>query len=153
MEIKIDSRYPSIEMLRDRAKAKIPGFVFDYLDGGCNSNINLRRNTQDIREVLLKPYYLRDYPNIDMSVDLFGHRYSAPFGVAPIGLQGLIWPGAPKILAAAAKEYNVPFILSTVSTEDIETITKINEKAGSNFIILKMSQSELILSIDVLRVV
>ncbi len=129
MEIKIESRYPSIDMLRERAKAKIPGFVFDYLDGGCNANINLKRNTQDIREVLLKPYYLRDYPNIDMSVDLFGHRYSAPFGVAPIGLQGLIWPRAPKILAAAAKEYNVPFILSTVSTEDIETITKINEKA------------------------
>ena len=128
MEIKIQSSYPSIDLLREKAKAKIPGFAFDYLDGGCNSNTNIKRNTEEIRKVLLKPYYLRDVPQIDMSVKLFGHTYSAPFGVAPIGLQGLIWPGAPKILAAAAKEYNVPFILSTVATEDIETVSKINEK-------------------------
>jgi L-lactate dehydrogenase (cytochrome) len=129
MEIKIDSRYPSIDILREKAKKKIPGFAFDYLDGGCNSNANLQRNTSDIRKVFLKPYYIGNPPDIDLSVDLFGHKFSAPFGVAPIGLQGLIWPGAPKILAEAAKRYNVPFILSTVSTEDIETIMKINEKA------------------------
>ena len=88
MEIKIQSSYPSINLLREKAKAKIPGFAFDYLDGGCNSNTNIKRNTEEIRKVLLKPYYLRSVPQIDMSVKLFGHTYAAPFGVAPIGLQG-----------------------------------------------------------------
>ena len=129
MEIKIDSKYPSVETLRERARHKIPGFAFDYLDGGCNSNANLKRNTEDIRKVFLKPQYIGKTPEVDLSVRIFDHTYSAPFGVAPIGLQGLIWPGAPKILAQAAKTYNVPFILSTVSTEDIETIAKINDKA------------------------
>jgi L-lactate dehydrogenase (cytochrome) len=129
MEIKIDARYPSIDLLRLRAKQKIPGFAFDYLDGGCNTNLNLQRNTAEIRDVRLVPYYLRDTPQIDLTTDLFGHKYSLPFGIAPIGLQGLIWPGAPKILAQAAKDFNIPYILSTVSTEDIETIASINNKA------------------------
>jgi L-lactate dehydrogenase (cytochrome) len=126
MEIKIDSRYPSIDLLREKAKKKIPGFAFDYLDGGCNTNLNLQRNTSEIRDTRLIPYYLRETPAIDMSTELFEHTYSQPFGIAPIGLQGLIWPAAPKILAQAAKDYNIPYTLSTVSTEDIETISKIN---------------------------
>lgn len=61
---------------------------------------------------------------------MFGHTYDAPFGVAPIGLQGLIWPGAPEILARAAAEHNVPFVLSTVSTASIE---RIGEITGGKF--------------------
>ncbi|MGB5271791.1 MAG: alpha-hydroxy-acid oxidizing protein, partial [Eudoraea sp.] len=59
--IKFNSRYPSIEDLRERAKRRIPGFAFDYLDGGCNEEVNLRKNTSKIREVELKPDYLSEY--------------------------------------------------------------------------------------------
>ena len=59
--------------------------------------------------------------------ELFGHTYDAPFGVSPIGLQGLIWPKAPEILAKAAHEHNIPFILSTVSTSSVEKISEITE--------------------------
>ena len=62
-----------------------------------------------------------------MSVDLFGHTYDAPFGISPIGLQGLMWPKTPEILAAAAFKHNVPFCLSTVSTSSIETIAEITQ--------------------------
>ncbi|GAC37966.1 hypothetical protein GPSY_2345 [Paraglaciecola psychrophila 170] len=48
-------------------------------------------------------------------MELFGHKYDAPFGIAPIGLQGLMWPKAPEILAKAAADLNVPYALSTVS--------------------------------------
>ncbi len=129
MDFSINSAYPSVSMLREKAKATIPGFAFDYLDGGCNEEVNLRRNTADIHKVKLRPNYLRGMSNVDLSTTIFGKKYSLPFGIAPIGLQGLIWPGAPKILAHAAKKYNIPYILSTVSTEDIETITAINEDA------------------------
>ncbi len=121
------SEYPSIEHLRERARQRMPGFAMDYLDGGCFSEVNLTRNTEAIREVQLKPYYLRDYPGSDLRTELFGKTYDAPFGVAPIGLQGLMWPRATEILAKAAFEHNVPFVLSTVGTASIETVAELTE--------------------------
>ena len=59
----VDSRYPSVPDLRKKAQAKIPKFAFEYLDGGCNDEVNLKRNTAQIREVQLKPNYLVPYPS------------------------------------------------------------------------------------------
>jgi len=119
--------YPSIDALRLRAKERIPRFAFEYVDGGCNEEINLIRNTSEIREVQLQPYYLRDFQGISMKTKLFGVEYDAPFGIAPVGLQGLIWPHAAEILAKAATKHNIPYCLSTVSTASIETISEITE--------------------------
>lgn len=125
MNLDYNQSYPGIDDLRIKAKSKIPRFAFEYLDGGCNEDINLLRNTNELREIQLNPYYLDGHHGTDMTVDLFGKTYQAPFGVAPVGLQGLIWPNSPKILAKAAFEHQVPFILSTVSTNSIEEIAKI----------------------------
>ncbi len=122
-----NKEYPSVEDLRTRAQQKIPRFAFEYLDGGCNEDVNLRRNTSDIRELTLEPRYIRPYTKSDLSTNLFGHTYDAPFGIAPVGLQGLMWPNSPKILAQAAKEHNIPFILSTVTTLDIEEACRITD--------------------------
>lgn len=127
MDLKINSRYPSVSDLREKAKRKIPKFAFEYLDGGCNEDVNLHKNTSDIRKVELLPYYLSKHTGSDMRTELFGHTYDAPFGIAPVGLQGLMWPNAPEILAKAAFEHNVPFILSTVTTSSIERIAEITE--------------------------
>lgn len=123
----IDSRFPSIEHLRERARQRMPRFAFEYLEGGCNSEINLRRNTDEIREVQLRPWYLRNYPGSDQTTELFGKTYDAPFGISPIGLQGLMWPRATEILAKAAHTNNVPFVLSTVGTASIETVAELTE--------------------------
>lgn len=120
-------RYPAIDDLRERARRRIPRFAFEYLDGGCNEEINLRKNTDELREVELKPFYLRPHGTSGLTTELFGQVYDAPFGIAPIGLQGLMWPGAPEILARAAVRHNVPFILSTVSTASIERIGALTE--------------------------
>lgn len=122
-----NANYPSIDDLRNKAKFKIPGFAFEYLDGGCNEDVNLFRNTDDLRALELLPFYIRDFKETSLKTDLFGHTYDAPFGIAPIGLQGLIWPNAPEILAKAAFKHNVPFILSTVSTSSIERIMEITQ--------------------------
>jgi len=127
MDLNFNSNYPSIDSLRDKAKSKIPGFAFDYIDGGCNELVNLHKNTKEIRDIELKPYYLDKYGEISMKTELFGETYDAPFGIAPVGLQGLAWPKAPEILAKAAFEQNIPYVLSTVSTSSIETIAKITE--------------------------
>ncbi|RTL52381.1 MAG: alpha-hydroxy-acid oxidizing enzyme [Sphingobacteriales bacterium] len=127
MKLIYNSNFPSIEDLREKAKKRIPRFAFEYLDGGCNEEVNLQKNTAEIREVELLPEYLKNYAGINMKTELFGHTYDAPFGIAPIGLQGLIWPNAPEILAKAAFEHNIPFTLSTVSTSSIERIGEITE--------------------------
>ena len=127
MSVPYNPRYPSVEDLRDRAKKRIPRFVFEFLDGGCNENINLHKNTSEIREVELKPFYVGQKKESELTTELFGHAYDAPFGIAPIGLQGLIWPGSPEILAKAAVDHNVPFILSTMTTASIERIGEITQ--------------------------
>ena len=122
-----NSNYPSIDALRIKAKQRMPKFAFEYLDGGCFSEINLQRNTQDIRDIQLQPYYLRDYQGTSLKTELFGETYDAPFGMAPIGLQGLMWPKSCEILAQAAVDHKLPFVLSTVGTASIETIAEITE--------------------------
>ncbi len=124
-EIVIDPRFPSIEHLKVKAKKRIPRFAFEYLSGGCNNEVNIRKNTSEIREIELKPFYLRKFSGISMKTEVFGQEYDAPFGIAPIGLQGLMWPRATEILSKSAFEHNVPFILSTVATADVETVAKI----------------------------
>ena len=122
-----NSNYPSIEHLRERARQRVPRFAFEYLEGGCFSNINLQRNTEEIRQVQLRPWYLRDYPGSDLKTELFGTTYDAPFGVSPIGLQGLVWPKATEIIAKAAHQHNIPFTLSTVATASIETVAELTQ--------------------------
>jgi L-lactate dehydrogenase (cytochrome) len=122
-----NSDYPGIDDLINKAKSRIPRFAFEYLDGGCNEDVNLRKNTDELRQVELLPYYLTEHTGSSLSTELFGHTYDAPFGVSPIGLQGLVWPNAPEILAKAALKHNLPFILSTVSTSSIERIAEVTE--------------------------
>ena len=122
-----DTRYPSVDDLREKAKKRIPRFAFEYLDGGCNEDVNIKRNTSEIRDITLKPTYIKDFKGASIKTKLFGHEYDAPFGVAPVGLQGLMWPNSPEILAEAAKKHNVPFILSTVTTMDIERASELTE--------------------------
>ena len=127
MMLKLDTRYPSIDDLRAKAKKKIPRFAFEYLDGGCNDDVNLIRNTAEIRDVQLKPNYLRKHHGSSLKTKIFGVEYDAPFGIAPVGLQGLMWPNSPEILAKAAFEHNIPFILSTVTTTSIERASELTE--------------------------
>ena len=127
MKQQINYKYPSVDDLRSRAKVKIPKFAFEYLDGGCNNDVNLKKNTSRIRDVELKPKYLVDYTPPNLKTELFGHEYDAPFGISPVGLQGLMWPKSPEILAKAAFDHNIPFVLSTVTTASIESISEITE--------------------------
>lgn len=127
MALNINTKYPSIDDLRNKARKKIPKFAFEYLDGGCNEDVNLHRNTSELREVQLKPNYLRNHGGSSTKTKLFGIEYDAPFGISPIGLQGLMWPNAPEILAKAAFEHNIPFILSTVTTTSIERAAELTE--------------------------
>jgi len=127
MKEHFNSEYPSVQHLMAKAKKRMPGFAYDYLAGGCFTEVNLSRNNADIRDVQLKPWYLKDYPGASQKTELFGKTYDAPFGIAPVGLQGLMWPKSCEYLAQAAVDHNVPFVLSTVGTASIETVSEITK--------------------------
>ena len=106
--------------LKKRAKKRIPTFVFDYIEEGCNANIAVSNNRTALNEVYLRPDYLTPYSTPHLDTEIFGQSYSAPIGVAPLGLTGLVWPQASAMHARAAHSANIPFVLSTVSTLSIE---------------------------------
>lgn len=113
--------------LRERAKNRVPQFAFEYLDGGCNEDVSIIRNTAEIRDVQLQPRYLRNFGESDTRTKVLGMEFDAPFGISPVGLQGLMWPNSPEILAKAAHKHNIPFILSTVTTMSIERASELTE--------------------------
>ena len=120
----------SIADLKRRAKSRLPGFSYEYLVGGCNNDIAVRNNRTQLDQIYLKPNYLEPCADIDLSTEVFGQKYAAPFGVAPIGLSGIVWPRASEFQARTAHEHNIPFILSSVSNTSIE---KAAELAKDNF--------------------
>ncbi len=122
-----NNKYPDVADLRVQARKRIPKFAFDYLEGGCMEEIGIKRNRDIVESVLLRSELLKPFDGSDLSVDIFGHRYSAPFGIAPVGLQGLMWPRSPEILAKAAAAKNIPYILSTVSSSSLERIAEVSE--------------------------
>ncbi len=125
MTFNINTNYPSIEHLRRKAKKRMPRFAYDYLTEGCNDDLNVSKNTREIRDIELMPSYLTDYRSSSLQKELFGQVYDVPFGITAVGLQSLMWPKTPEILAQTAVDYNIPFMLSTVTTMSIEDAAKI----------------------------
>ena len=119
--------YPDVADLKKKAKQRIPRFAFDYLEGGCMQEHGVKRNRDDINNVQLRSALLKPFAGSSQAVELFGHTYAAPFGIAPVGLQGLMWPKAPEILAKAAAEKNIPYVLSTVSSSSLERIAEVSQ--------------------------
>ncbi|HEU4697291.1 MAG TPA: L-lactate dehydrogenase, partial [Sphingomicrobium sp.] len=110
----MSSKAASVSDYRALAKARLPHFLFEYLDGGSYDEETLRRNVADLRGVALRQRVLRDVSAIDLSTGLFGQRYSMPVGLGPVGLSGLYARRGEVQAARAAAAANVPFALSTV---------------------------------------
>lgn len=107
---------------RALARRHLPKFVFDYVDGAAEDGLTLRANRQAFEATQLKPRVLRDTSVIDTSVSVFGRHWRLPFGVAPMGLNGLVRPGGDLALARAAAAAGIPFVLSTASNERLERV-------------------------------
>ena len=105
----------SVADYRALARARLPHFLFEYLDGGSYSEVTLRRNVADLEAVALRQRVLRDVSSIDLSMELFGRRWAMPVGLGPVGLAGLYARRGEVQAARAAAHANVPMILSTVS--------------------------------------
>ncbi len=107
---------------RRAARRALPGFVFDYVDGGADDQHCMARNRRDLDAITLTPRVLRDTSAIDTSIEVFGTRWHHPFAVAPTGLNALVRPGGDVALARAASRLGVPFTLSTASNQRLEAV-------------------------------
>ena len=112
----------SIAHLRQSAQRRIPKVAFDFLDGGAGHETGLRENTDAFDRIRLVPRALVDVEEIDVSIELFGRRWSAPFGIAPIGLASFVWPNADVLVCRAARDAGLPYTLSTAGGASLEEI-------------------------------
>ena len=89
----LQRRFPTVAYLRDRARRHVPKFAFEYMDGGAGSDGGIARNWRALDAVELVPRYglTTGLPPVD--IELFGRRYAAPVGIAPMGGPAIAWPG------------------------------------------------------------
>ena len=125
-----DSTYPAIADLKARARRRIPHFVWEYLDSATGTEAAQRRNRTEMDKVLMIPSILHGEFDPDLSTQFLGQDFPVPFGIAPVGMSGLIWPDAERILAAAAATANIPYGLSTVASRTPEDIAPVLGKHG-----------------------
>jgi L-lactate dehydrogenase (cytochrome) len=112
----------SVSDFRALAKARLPHFLFEYLDGGSYDELTLRRNIEDLRSISLRQRVLRDVSDIDTSTELFGSKWSMPVGLGPVGLAGFFARRGEVQAARAARNAAVPFTLSTVGGCSLEEV-------------------------------
>ncbi len=115
----------NVDEIREAARRCLPSFLFDFIDGGVDAETGLSRNRAGFEEYELVPRYLVDVSKRDPKATLFGRTYSMPFGIAPTGPAPLFRPKADEILAAVAKDLNLPFVLSGASGASLEDIARI----------------------------
>ncbi|GAB3630527.1 FMN-dependent dehydrogenase [Pandoraea terrae] len=118
------SRAVTIDDLRQMARKRLPRFLFEYVDGGAEDELTLRRNRDAFARHTLQPSTLVDVSNRTQAVELLGRPAAAPLVIAPTGFNGMLSQRADVALARAAAKASVPFTLSmaaNVRLEDVAT--------------------------------
>ena len=117
-------KYPRVSDMVGVAKRRMPHFAAEYLFAGTGYDEALENNRKAFNEVFLVPQYLKGTVNPNLKTKLFGYEYDAPFGMAPVGMTSLMWPGAEIALSKMSVKNNIPFSLSTVSCTSVEEVGK-----------------------------
>ena len=119
----------SIADARRQAQRRLPRVVFDFIDGSAVEETAAEQNLAQLRAIRLLPRVLVDVVDRNAKTTLLGQTWALPFGIAPMGMCNLTWPNADSMLAAAAREFGIPLVLSTMSSSSIETTA---ERAGEH---------------------
>jgi L-lactate dehydrogenase (cytochrome) len=109
---------------REAARRRTPRFLFDYAEGGANSELTLRRNVSDLAEIALKQRVLSGVGEVDLKTTLFGAEQALPVILGPVGIAGMYRRRGEVQAARAASHAGVPFTLSTVSLCSLSEVAK-----------------------------
>ena len=121
---------PAIHDLIPLARRRIPYFAWEYLDSGTGIERLVGHNIERLQAVELTPKFMGGAHDVSLETKLLGDTHAAPFGIAPIGMTGMLWPGGEHMLARTAARHNIPYCLSTVACEAPETVGPICEGKG-----------------------
>ncbi len=116
----------SVSDLRNISKRRLPGGVFDYIDGAAEDEVTLRRNSEAYNSVEFKPRVFRDVSNISVASSLLGKPLSFPLVLAPTGFGRIAHSQGELAVARAAERANIPYTLSTLGTRSIEDIAEVS---------------------------
>lgn len=113
---------------RAAAKAKLPPFLFHYIDGGSYGEHTLRKNTEDLADIALKQRVLNNMEDLSLETEIFGEKFAMPIALAPVGLTGMYARRGEVQAAKAAENKGIPFTMSTVSVCPIEEVVPAIER-------------------------
>ncbi|MDZ5699529.1 alpha-hydroxy acid oxidase [Chelativorans sp. M5D2P16] len=119
---------PTYEFLEKRARRRVPGFAFDFVQGGTGADWGVDENRRVLDAVQIVPRY-GELEKVETGVEIYGRRYDVPIGIAPTGMDALIWPGSTMALAKAAAHGNIPYITGTLANSTLEEVAEV---AGGN---------------------
>ena len=123
------SRVANIDDLRRIARRRLPGGVFDYIDGGAEDEMSLRRNVAAFRRAEFRPLVLNDVGIVDPSTTVLGRPVPIPLVLGPTGFTRIASSGGELDVAAAAERARLPYTLSTLSTRSIEEVAAVSRGA------------------------
>ena len=112
----------NIDDLRRKAKKRLPRGIFEYVDRGAEDEIALRHNTQIYRTLKIKNRVLMDVSNRTTKTEIFGQKFTMPFGISPTASAGLVCEGGEVGLARAAARMGVPCTAATSALTPMEEI-------------------------------
>ena len=114
----------SLDDFEEAARRHLPRPVFAYVSGGVEDNVSREDNRAVFNEWQFVPRVLQGVARRTAATTLFGHEYSAPFGIAPIGIAALYAYRGDLVLAKAAREANIPFAMSGSSLIRLEDVAQ-----------------------------
>ena len=109
---------------RRLAQKRLPRMVFDYIDGAAGQETAASTNAADLALVKLAPRVLADLQPPDLGTAFLGKPCAMPFGIAPMGMCNLAWPGADQVLASLARQMELPLGVSTAASTTLERMFK-----------------------------
>ena len=107
---------------RELARRRLPGPIFDYIDGAADDEVTYRRNTESFERCDLVPNVLRGVDTVDLSVTIMGQRLALPVYCSPTALQRLFHPEGERAVAAAAAKFGTMFGVSSLGTVSLEEV-------------------------------
>jgi isopentenyl diphosphate isomerase/L-lactate dehydrogenase-like FMN-dependent dehydrogenase len=114
----------SFHDFRELARRRLPGPIFNYIDGGADDEVTLRRNRESFERCDLVPNILRGVGEVDLSITVMGKRLALPVYCSPTALQRLFHHDGERAVAAAASKYGTMFGVSSLGTVGLEELRK-----------------------------
>ncbi len=107
---------------RKLAERRLPGPIFNYIDGAADDELTYQRNWQSFDDCDLVPNVLRGVEDIDMSVTIMGHKLDMPIYCSPTALQRVFHHDGEYAVAAAAEKYGTMFGVSSLGTVSLRDV-------------------------------